>query len=682
MDYLYFYNSELKDKIFADLKKKIKITKERIPAATQLFTPDWIVKYMVENSLGRLWLEGHPDSDLKYKWKYYVEEADQDEEVNLKLLEIRKESEKLKPEDIKIIDPCMGSGHILVYVFDVLMQIYISEGYTEKDATISILKNNLYGLDIDDRAYQLAYFSIMMKARSYNRKILKQDIKPLVYSIKESNNISEEFIDLCISYKPEIEQDLLDIIKDFKDAKEYGSILKCNNYNMSELYDVLNNFKNNNLNKYKYINELKLLKNIFNQNQILSNKYNIVITNPPYMGSKGMDQNLNKFLKSNYPNSKSDLFAVFIEKCHDLTKNNNFFSMITQQSFMFLSTFENLRKEIIENNTIINMAHLGAHAFDEIGGEVVQATTFVLRKNQLENYNSTFHRLVNYNSEKEKESEFFNDKNKFYSTSSKFNQIPGTPIAYWVTDNLIKCFNNTKLESIADVKQGLATADNKRFLRYWFEVDNNKISFSTKTCKESENNGYKWFPYNKGGDYRKWWGNQIYIVNWENNGYEIRNIKDSNGKIRSRPQNTQFYFKESLSWSKISSGKIAFRFYPTGFIFDVAGCSIFLNKFKKEYILGFINSNVAVKILNLISPTLNYEVGHILSLPIIFKESEEVIIEDLVRSNISICKKDWDSYETYWNFNKHPLLNYNSNLIENNFENWVDYKNWQFNLLK
>ncbi|MDD6257118.1 BREX-1 system adenine-specific DNA-methyltransferase PglX [Methanobrevibacter boviskoreani] len=660
-----FYNSELKDKIFADLKKKIKITKERIPAATQLFTPDWIVKYMVENSLGRLWLEGHPDSDLKYKWKYYVEEADQDEEVNLKLLEIRKESEKLKPEDIKIIDPCMGSGHILVYVFDVLMQIYISEGYTEKDATISILKNNLYGLDIDDRAYQLAYFSIMMKARSYNRKILKQDIKPLVYSIKESNNISEEFIDLCISYKPEIERDLLDIIKDFKDAKEYGSILNCNNYNIGELYDVLNNFKNNNLNKYKYINELKLLKNIFNQNQILSNKYNIVITNPPYMGSKGMDQDLNKFLKSNYPDSKSDLFAVFIEKCHDLTKNNNFFSMITQQSFMFLSTFENLRKEIIKNNTIINMAHLGAHAFDEIGGEVVQATTFVLRKNQLKNYNSTFHRLVNYNSEEEKEVEFFNDKNRYTIKQQNFTKIPGIPISYWISNELINNFDKgICIDKISDhTGSQNKTANNDKYIRYFWEVSNLDLGV-----------GNKWIFYAKGGNFRKYWGNLNLVVDWS---LEARNFYSNNPT--SNLLDKKYWFKKGITYTKISSKGPSFRLLPKNCIFDMGGPSLCNLGDNLYYILGLFNSNVISFYLNILNPTLNIQSKDIRSLPILLNKFYKDEISNLVFENIIISKKDYDTFETSFSFKKHYLINDFSNKLKINFNKIKKDKIVEFN---
>ena len=674
-----FYNTELKDETFANLKKRIKISKERIPAATQLFTPDWIVKYMVENSVGRLWLEGHPNDELKSKWKYYVDEAEQEPEVEQQLIAIRKESEILKPEDITVIDPCMGSGHILVYVFEVLMDIYVSEGFTEKDACESILKNNLYGLDIDKRAYQLAYFAVLMKARKYNRRILTKGISPLLCSIEETNSISEEFIEELISQDRTAGEELNYIYSSFKDAKEYGSILNIKNIDLNRILMLISNFESNknNLIIFKYQKEIQTLKNILNQSKILSEHYDVVITNPPYMGNSGMNPNLKDYLKHNYPNSKSDLFAVFIERNHKFCKLNGFVSMITQQSFMFLSTFEKLRVELINNYTIINMVHLGAHAFDEIGGEVVQATSFINRNNFIGEYNSTFHRLTEFNSETRKEEEFHNDKNKYFIKQLNFDKIPGSPIAYWIDDNLIACFNNTKLESLGNVKQGLATADNNRFLRYWWEVDFNNIGFSSINCEDSKLSGYKWFPFNKGGSFRKWYGNQEYIINFENNGIELENFEKAN------VSNREFQFKESITWSRISSSKISFRDFPEGFLFDSAACSIFLNpNVNKNYILGLLNSNVSQNILNCIAPTLNYQAGDISLIPVIFNENFNNVLKNNISNNIQLCKNDWNDYETSWGFKIHPLLKFKNNKIEENFEKWAEYKTNDFKQLK
>ena len=675
-----FYNTELKDETFANLKKRIKISKERIPAATQLFTPDWIVKYMVENSVGRLWLEGHPNNELKSKWQYYVDEAKQEPEVEQQLIAIRKESEILKPEDISVIDPCMGSGHILVYVFEVLMDIYVSEGFTEKDACESILKNNLYGLDIDKRAYQLAYFAVLMKARKYNRRILTKGISPLLCSIEETNSISKEFIEELISQDKTNEKDWNYLYKVFKNAKEYGSILDIKNINFDELFNDIGTYESdkNNLNQYKYQNEIQLMKNIIQQSKFLVKNYDIVATNPPYMGNSGMNPNLKDYLKKNYPNSKSDLFAVFIEKCHDFCNEKGFVAMITQQSFMFLSTFEKLRVELINNHTIINMAHLGAHAFEEIGGEVVQATTFVNKNNLIENYKSTFHRLTEFNSESRKEEEFLNDEKIFVINKERFNEIPGNPIAYWADDNIINSFKIGKpIKDLCDIKQGLKTADNNRFLRYWFEVNFNNIGFGYTSSIHSTISNLKWFPYNKGGDYRKWYGNHNYVVNWFNDGFEIKNFKDSNGKLKSRPQNLKFYFKESISWSTISSGNIAFRYYPNGFIFDGAGSSIFIND-NLYYIFGLLNSNVSKYILSFISPTISYEIGHISLIPIIFDLNYINEVNQIVKNNIDIVAKDWDDYEISWNFKTHPFLYNAFEKIENCFKRWEEYKEQQF----
>lgn len=659
-----FYNTELKDETFANLKKRIKISKERIPAATQLFTPDWIVKYMVENSVGRLWLEGHPNNKLKSKWQYYVDEAKQEPEVEQQLIAIRKESEILKPEDISVIDPCMGSGHILVYVFEVLMDIYVSEGFTEKDACESILKNNLYGLDIDKRAYQLAYFAVLMKARKYNRRILTKGISPLLCSIEETNSISKEFIEELISQDKTNEKNWNYLYNVFKNAKEYGSILDIENINFDELFDDICTYESNknNLNQYKYQNEIQLMKNIIQQSKLLVKNYDIVATNPPYMGNSGMNPNLKDYLKKNYPNSKSDLFAVFIEKCHDFCNEKGFVAMITQQSFMFLSTFEKLRVELINNHTIINMAHLGAHAFEEIGGEVVQATTFVNKNNLIENYKSTFHRLTEFNSESRKEEEFHNDENKHNIKQADFDKIPGGPIAYWVTEEIVHAFTNNKLlHDVSVLKSGRSTnGENNRLFKFWFEIDFTDITFNAINLNEVNS---KYIPLNKGGSYRKWYGNKDYV------------------SLIEFASNSELDFKESITWSDINSSNFSARLHESGLISNNVGKrAYFDNDDELLYNLGYLNTNLCQFLLNLIIPTIHFDIGYVGKIPVVFQDVENVV--NLVKSNIEISKYDWDDYELSWDFIKHPFLKFNNNLLNNTFEEWSKIKFNQFNLLK
>ena len=661
-----FYNTELKDETFANLKKRIKISKERIPAATQLFTPDWIVKYMVENSVGRLWLEGHSNNELKSKWQYYVDEAKQEPEVEQQLIAIRKESEILKPEDISVIDPCMGSGHILVYVFEVLMDIYVSEGFTEKDACESILKNNLYGLDIDKRAYQLAYFAVLMKARKYNRRILTKGISPLLCSIEETNSISEEFIEELISQDKTNEKNWNYLYEVFINAKEYGSILDIKNINFDELFNDICTYESNknNLNQYKYQNEIQLMKNIIQQSKLLVKNYDIVATNPPYMGNSGMNPNLKDYLKKNYPNSKSDLFAVFIEKCHDFCNEKGFVAMITQQSFMFLSTFEKLRVELINNHTIINMAHLGAHAFEEIGGEVVQATTFVNRNNLIENYKSTFHRLTEFNSESRKEEEFHNDKNKFITNQSNFDKIPGTPIAYWTSNNFINTFEKGfSIEEISDFtgSQNI-TANNDKYLRFIWEIDKNKIN-------------KKWRKYAKGGNFKKYYGNIELVVDWSD---EARNFYKTNKT--SNLLDSNLWYKEGITYTAISSKGTGFRYLPKDCIFDKGGPSIVNIKYL-YYCLGFLNSKLIKFYLNLLNPTINIQTKDIKALPLIIDEDYRSIIEELTIENVQITKSNWDESELSFDFKKHQLLN-DSSFIKINYEHWKTLTINQFDKLK
>lgn len=653
-----YYNSELKDETFALLKKNVKISKERIPAATQLFTPDWIVRYMVENSLGRLWYEGHSDFD-KSQWKYYLDEAEQEPEVEKQLTKIRAEYANIRPEEIKVIDPCMGSGHILVYAFDLLMQIYTSAGWSERDAAKSIVENNLYGLDIDDRAGQLAYFAVMMKARKYSRRILNGDVKPNVLSIQDSSFMTDELIAYVAGKDVNMKADLVMLRKTFKDAKEYGSILNVPKMQHDTLYermDIIGRSYAEDLfqAQYQIIVKEQLLP-LVKQSEIMSQKYDVTITNPPYMGGSGMSSKLDAFVKEYYPDSKSDLFAVFIEKCGTMINAGGYQAMITQHAWMFLGSYEKLRSKLL-TKTIISMAHLGPRAFEEIAGEVVQTVSFVLCKAHIKNYKGSYKRLTEANSQDAKEQDFLSNKHVYHTCQEQFAKMPGEPIAYWLSDTFVSVFDNQTIGQIAKPRQGLATGCNEIFIRQWYEVADGNTCYTAHSIAEALESRKKWFPYNKGGEFRKWYGNNDYVVNWENDGVEIRHFTDERGKLRSRPQNTDTYFSESITWSKISSGTIAFRYKPHGHIYDVAGTSIFADHEKLLYLLAFCNSNVAMEIAKILSPTINYEVGHISSFPIIFSKEENKRIIDIVATLTSLSQQDWDSFETSWDFKKHPLI--------------------------
>ena len=674
-----YYNSEKKDEVFEGLKKNKKITKENIPAATQLFTPDWIVKYMVENSLGKLALESTGINDnLKNNWKYYI---DSEKEEN---------SEKIKIEDIKILDPAMGSGHILVYAFDLLFEMYENLGWSTKESVLSILKNNLHGLEIDERAGQLASFALMMKAREkFSRlfSVLKREenVKLNTLIIEESNSLSER---IKKRIKDNNLNNLNKIIQEFEDAKEYGSILKLESIDKEILereFNILKESFNNNEQETLIFNEdemiidineeLELIESLIKQHITLTNQYETVVTNPPYMGGKGFSPKLKAYTEKNYKDSKSDLFAVFIERCNEFTKKNFYTSMITMQSWMFLSSFETLRKNIIEKTEIKSLNHLGTRAFSEIGGEVVSTVAWISKKISPKN-EGTYIRLVDYNNAELKEEEFFNKANYFQAKQKDFEKIPGSPIAYWVSDKIREIFEkNQKLGDIGEAKVGLQTGDNDRFLRLWNEVNCNKIGYNMSNSQEALESKKKWFPYNKGGEVRKWYGNQEYLVNWENDGYEIKNFYDEKGKLRSRPQNTEYYFKESISWGLITSAGSSFRYFPKGFIYDVSGMSYFLEKNKFNY-LGILNTKVYSDFTKIINPTINLQVGDVLALPATEIKNEK--FNNLVQQNIDISKEEWDSRETSWDFEKLSLIDGKD--LRTAFENYCSH--WRDNFVQ
>ena len=672
-----YYNTEPKDKVFADLKKNKKITKEKIPAATQLFTPDWIVHYMVENSLGRLWVEGHPNDDLKLNWKYYLDDAVQDPDVQKQLDDIHKEYSTLKPEDIRAIDPCMGSGHIICYMFDVLMQIYEAYGYTTRDAVSSIVQNNLYGLDIDERAAQLAYFAVMMTARKYDRRFFRRGIQPHVYAIQESNELNPDALAYFINGNPKLQEVMDTLISDLHDAKEYGSILNVSMVDFPALYARFDEIKDDvNLWRDAALNQLLPFVQCA---QTLAQKYHVVVTNPPYMGSSGMSGKLSEFIKKNYPDSKSDLFAVFMECWNRHIVPTGFNCMVTMQSWMFLSSFEKMRENILENYTINNLMHMENMVLGIAFGTAVTN----IRNRRLENYRGTYHQIKLEDIVDGVPTEFPAMKNRFaQSSQSNFSKIPGNPVAYWLSDHFTATFNNHLISDIADIKQGLATCNNNLFLRFWHEVDENKIGFGFRSNEETLRSEKKWYPYNKGGGYRKWYGNRYELVNWQHGGADIHKYNNIPLDYQSAPVRAKrFYFHSGITYGLITSAAFSARDIEGGFVFDVGGSMLFPPEEEKKYILGFLNSNVAQEYLIALNPTLNYQVGDIGKLPIICDVNRKNTVEALVNHCISSCKRDWDSFETSWDFQCHPLIR-KTPAIADAFTQWQSECDHRFTQLK
>lgn len=650
-----FYISVKKDEVFASKKT---ITKDTLPAVTQLFTPDWIVRYMAENSVGRIWLESYPKSNIKGQMKYYVDDAEQTEEVQRKIDAIKYKN--VNPEDIKIIEPCCGSGHILVYVFDLLYLMYDEKGYSSREIPTLILKNNLIGLDVDKRAAQLAAFSLVMKARSVNPRFFSETYYtvPKVYEIKESKylirrNYKTALSELGFLSDDEI-KDIEKVVNYFKDGKTIGSLLKISGLNFDRLDASIEKIEKNavvNIFNSDIINEgMKLLKQLVTIAKALSAKYDVMITNPPYIGISSMEDSVREYAQKYYPNSKTDMFAMFMET--SLVKSNGFTAMINMHSWMFLSSYEKMRKSFLMSKEIVSMVHLGAHAFETIGGEVVQTTSFVLRNNSLGGI-GTYFRLVD---SKEKEVDFVNSLLtfggfSFLTSSIVFMKIPGTPIAYWLSQTLIDAFTRPKLYEVACTRQGLATGDNEKFMRFWHEVSICKIFFNATDSIQAMYTGCKWFPCNKGGGYRKWYGNRDRIINWLNNGAEIKNFKGS--VIR----NPNYYFLEGGTWSTLASNNFSMRFSPKGSVFESKGSMCFANDHDDLlYIIGFLNTKVVNSLLMVLSPTLDYHEGPLSKVPIIIDKNVKEDIIEMVERNIETVKKDWDSDETSWDFLKNPLI--------------------------
>ena len=682
-----YYNSEKKDDVFAALKKNVKITKENIPAATQLFTPDWIVRYMVENSLGRLWLEGHPDvkeqllpteeeqsayaagnRDLEdTKWHYYLEEAEQEPEVQAQLAEIRKEYAALTPDQLKAIDPCSGSGHILAYMFDVLMKIYESYGYTTREAVASIVENNLYGLDIDDRAAQLAYFAVMMKARQYDRRFFSRGIQPHVYAIVESNHVDELAVDYFCNGDAKLTTAMDTIIRELHDAKEYGSILTVTPQDWSAMYDRFAEITEDiNMFRETALRELLPLVQVA---EALAQKYDVAVTNPPYMGN--MSVKMTKYVQENYSIEKYDLYAVFIKRCRMFAKKNGYLSMITQQAWLFLSSFERFREDL-RNCSIINLMQLGAHAFEEIGGEVVQTVCFTLKNIYNPQYQGTYKNLVAGTSQLEKEELFFSES-IIVNSQKEYEKIPGTVIAYWIPQKAIDLFDGKKLSDYVTIKSGIVTGNNEYFLKLWYEIKYSSIGFEHERFVDNTN--IAWVPMHKGGGYRKHYGLHDYVMNL----HDIWEPSKTNVSVR-RGEPT-FYFREGLTWSTLSN-KLSVRKSPKGFVFDTKGSMCFpLDCVNTSYLEAFLNSEVASYYMSFLSPTLDFNQGAMGKIPVLLDQRIFDSVEKISEINYHLCKLDWDSFETSWDFQHHPLLRKVPAIAEA-FEQWQAECDDRFSQLK
>ena len=662
-----YYISEKKNQVININKSNIK--KEDIPAATQLFTTDWVVKYMVDNSLGRYWIERNPNSSLKKHLEYYFGEAQQDEETQRKLDEIR--SKNISVEELTFFDPCMGSGHILVYAFDVFFEIYKELGYLERDIPELILKNNIFGLDIDDRAYQLAYFAVLMKARKYDRKILQKGIVPNVYAIQESGNITDSIIEFIQKHNEKIVNDVIYLKEIFESGKEFGSLIQVKNIDFNNLRTSLNEIIDKSKSTLTDINITNIISNdlmaLINQAELLSKKYSAVVTNPPYMNK--FEKNLKDFAKKNYKDYSKDLFSMFIYRNFDFCNDYGYNALMTPFVWMFIKNYENLRKFIINNKSISSLIQLEYSAFSEA---TVPICTFVL-SNFDKNYAGTYLKLSEFTGgmdvQKEKVlqiikgDEILNDKNMYLFKPNNFDKIPGMPIVYWVSDEILNVFSNfPKFSSYIDAKKGMFTGKNDLFLKYWYEIPFFKLF---KTFK----------PYSKGGEFRRWYGNNLFVINWGIDGRDVKNFKGSGGV------DEKIFFKKCCTWNLITSSKTSFRaILIDDFVIGDAGPAFYPNDDLFLYSLGCLNSKVGDFLLNMLNPTINCSPGVIKKFPFLIKNDEE--INELVNENIYLTKEDWDSYELSWDFKIHPLLSFNSNLIHNSFERWSEYSLRRFNNLK
>lgn len=671
-----YYNTEPKDQVFSNLKNNIKVSKENIPAATQLFTPDWIVRYMVENSLGRLWLEGHPNDSLKMGWHYYLDEAEQVIEAKLQLEKIQIKNAQLNPEDILVIDPCQGSGHILAYVFDLLVQIYETNGYSAREAAISIVKNNIWGLDIDTRATQLAYFSIMMKARQYDRRFFSRGIQPHVFAVMESNNLDLHCIEYFVNEREILRSAMDTLIGELYDASDYGSILNVTQVNFDALYARFDEIKNEtNPTIYSY-QTVETLLPFVKAAQAMAQKYHVVITNPPYMGSSNVNKKLLKYLDKNYADFRSDLSTVFMERARTFCKANGFYALINIPVWMFISRFEKMREGFSANSTYINMLHLGRGVFGSDFGTVA----FCLRKDHIKNYIGTYLRLFNeqgsVSTNEEKQAWFYEQNRRYYINQDLFGNIKGAPIAYSLSETVFDTFNNPTVECISESKAGVATSDNDTYLRLWYEVDYTRTYLNAFNTEDFHNSGKRYAVYNKGGQFRRWYGNLDYLIKFDQPSYS--NLLCIGNKLPSR----NYYFKKAITWSDISMRGVAFRFEPQGSVFDGSADVVFTDDKYFLYLLGLLNTNYVSELATILNPTIHFKLGDYRKLPFIYDEKEASHIVEIVEECVDISKEDWDEQETSWDFQRHPLAVSTSSSLSIAYQHRADYVNQRFVRLK
>jgi type II restriction/modification system DNA methylase subunit YeeA len=652
-----FYISEKKDEVFDGLKKNKKITAENIPAATQLFTPHWIVRYLVENSLGRLWLLNRPGSKLALQMDYYIKPADDENVAETDFLRIS------KPEEIKICDPACGSGHMLTYAFDLLYAIYEEEGYEPAEIPEKILTNNLYGIEIDERAGELAAFALTMKARAKQRRFFNKGVKPnicVLENVRFDEGELKNYMDFVGSNL--FTAPLQTTLRQFEEADNFGSLIRPDINHMDGILNILAS-KNVSGQLFISMTHQKVLQAL-RQAKYLNPKYHVVIANPPYMGGKGMNGRLSDWAKSNYANSKYDLFAMFIERSLDLALKQGTVAMITMQSWMFLSSFAKFRSRLLGHETIISMVHLGPRAFDSIGGEVVSTTAFVLNKAWDAEYKGSYLRLVDGTSESEKEQiilTFTKNRDKdslHYASANDFMRIPGVPIAYWASDKMRKTFDTEfRIGNVSKVRKGLVTLDDKQFIRLWHEVSRNRMYTTAISSEDAHNSRCKWFPINKGGRFRKWFGLNENVINWEENGKELKAFvvkRYGGGSYTKEIRSEDCYFKENITWGDITTSKIGFRYTPNGFIFSSVGPSAFFEDTEVMWLsLGLANSPYILNFAKIINPGIHFSSGDLATVPLIFPRN---LVKDTVKSCISYAKNDWNSYENSWHFSTFPLL--------------------------